>query len=85
MSVPYNALIIAHEQMKAFAYISVVEVILKLAVAYLLVISPLDKLWLYTLSMALVSWQFVLYILPIVNVILRSAVSYGGFDRRFAL
>lgn len=55
LSVPYNALIIAHEQMKAFAYISVVEVTLKLVVAYLLVISPLDKLWLYALSMALVS------------------------------
>ena len=37
LSVPYNALIIAHEQMKAFAYISVVEVTLKLVVAYLLV------------------------------------------------
>ena len=29
LSVPYNALIIAHEQMKAFAYISIVEVVLK--------------------------------------------------------
>lgn len=55
LSVPYNALIIAHEQMKAFAYISVVEVTLKLAVAYSLIISPLDKLWLYALGMVLVA------------------------------
>ena len=34
LSVPYNALIIAHEQMKAFAYISIIEVVLKLLVAY---------------------------------------------------
>ena len=55
LSVPYNALIIAHEQMKAFAYISIVEVILKLVVAYLLIVAPLDKLWLYALSMVAVS------------------------------
>lgn len=55
LSVPYNALIIAHEQMKAFAYIGIVEVVLKLGVAYLLIISPLDKLWLYALSMVVVA------------------------------
>ena len=55
LSIPYNALIIAHEQMKAFAYISIVEVALKLLVAYLLIVAPLDKLWLYALSMVVVS------------------------------
>ena len=55
LSIPYNALIIAHEQMKAFAYISIVEVVLKLVVAYLLIIAPLDKLWLYALSMVAVA------------------------------
>lgn len=47
MSVPYNATIIAHERMSAFAHISVLEVILKLAIAYLLRISNIDKLILY--------------------------------------
>ena len=37
MSVPYNAVIIAHEKMGAFAYISVLEVILKLIIVYVLV------------------------------------------------
>ena len=55
LSVPYNALIIANEQMKAFAYISVVEVILKLAVAALLLIVPTDKLWLYAIAMMMVA------------------------------
>ena len=55
LSIPYNALIIAHEQMKAFAYISIVEVVLKLVVAYLLIVAPVDKLWLYALSMVVVS------------------------------
>lgn len=47
MSVPYNADIIAHEQMSAFAYISVLESILRLVVVFLLLISPFDKLVIY--------------------------------------
>lgn len=55
LSVPYNALIIAHEQMKAFAYISIVEAILKLTVAYLLIVASWDKLFLYAFCMVVVS------------------------------
>ena len=47
MSVPYNADIIAHEKMSAFAYISILEVILKLAIVYVLYITPWDKLITY--------------------------------------
>ena len=47
LSVPYNAAIIAHEKMSAFAYISVVEVTLKLIIVYLLTISPFDRLKTY--------------------------------------
>ena len=38
ISVPYNAIIIAHEKMSAFAYISVVEVVLKLCIVFLLLV-----------------------------------------------
>ena len=44
VSVPYNACIIAHERMSAFAYISVLEAILRLAIVYLLLVFPYDKL-----------------------------------------
>lgn len=47
LSVPYNAAIIAHEKMSAFAYISVVEVTLKLIIVYMLTISPFDRLKAY--------------------------------------
>lgn len=47
VSVPYNAAIIAHEKMSAFAYISVLEVVLKLAIVYMLVVFSVDKLILY--------------------------------------
>lgn len=49
MSVPYNAVIIAHEKMSAFAYISVMETVLKLLIVYLLLISNTDRLVLYAL------------------------------------
>ena len=44
ISVPYNASIIAHEKMSAFAYISILEAAGKLAVALLIVHSPIDRL-----------------------------------------
>ena len=55
VSVPYNAAIIAHEKMSAFAYISILEVILKLVVAYTLYVSPIDKLKTYAMLLALVA------------------------------
>ncbi len=54
LSVPYNACIIAHERMSAFAYISIVEAVLKLAIVYLLLISPFDKLVVYAVLLLLV-------------------------------
>lgn len=52
MSVPYNSDIVAHEQMGVFAAISVIEVVLKLAVVYMLVIGDFDKLILYAVLIA---------------------------------
>lgn len=49
ISVPYNATIIAHEKMSAFAYISIIDAILKLLIVYLLVIIPYDKLIVYAM------------------------------------
>lgn len=49
LSMPYNADIIAHEKMSAFAYISILEVSLKLIIVYLLYVLPFDKLILYAL------------------------------------
>lgn len=55
ISVPYNADIIAHERMDAFAWISIFEGLGKLAVAILISVSPLDKLVTYAALLALVS------------------------------
>lgn len=55
---PYNSLIIAHEEMKAFAYISILDALLKLGVVYCLVIVSVDKLKLYS------ALTFVAYLIP---------------------
>ena len=47
ISVPYNADIVAHEKMSAFAYFSILEAVLKLAAVYMLVVFSYDKLILY--------------------------------------
>ena len=54
MSVPYNSVIIAHERMGAFAIISVLEVVLKLVVVYLLLLGDFDKLSFYAVLIACV-------------------------------
>ena len=56
MSIPYNATIIAHERMSAFACISVLEVLLKLGIVYLLLLLNVDKLILY--AVLIVAVQF---------------------------
>lgn len=56
MSVPYNAAIVAHEKMGAFAYISIMEVLLKLFVVYLLMLSNSDKLIVYAILIVIVQF-----------------------------
>lgn len=44
MSVPFNSAIVAHEKMSAFAYMTIVDALFKLAICYAIYISPFDKL-----------------------------------------
>ena len=47
LTTPYMASIIAHENMNVYAYVSIVEVALKLGVVFLLQVLPYDKLIVY--------------------------------------
>lgn len=53
ISLPYNAIIIAHERMNVFAYVGIIEALLRLSAAYAIVISSFDKLFVYVLLVAL--------------------------------
>lgn len=55
MTVPYDAVLIANERMKAFAYISIFSAILKLGIVFLISFSNSDKLILYGFLVLVVS------------------------------
>ncbi len=53
--VPYESLIMAHERMNIYAYISIFEAIAKLGIVYLLYVVEYDRLIFYTILCAIVS------------------------------
>lgn len=57
LSIPYNAVLIAHERMNAFAFIGIYEGIAMLAIAFLLKVSPFDSLIYYALLMFLLAFS----------------------------
>ena len=54
ISIPYNATIIAHEKMSAFAFISIMDVTLKLVIVHALTFVSWDKLIFYAVLLFLV-------------------------------
>ena len=56
INVPYNACIIAHEHMKAFAYFSIIETVLKLGAAFSIKILPVDALIMYAILLMLITF-----------------------------
>ncbi|MGM9743553.1 MAG: MATE family efflux transporter [Candidatus Cryptobacteroides sp.] len=49
INVPFSSAIIAHEKMSAFAYMTIIDALLKLGICYMLYISPIDKLITYAI------------------------------------
>ena len=56
IQVPYNALIIAYEKMNIYAYISIIEVILKLAIVFVMKWVSYDKLSIYGILLLIVQY-----------------------------
>ena len=56
ITTPYMASIIAHENMNVYAYVSIVEAALKLAIVFLLRVLPYDKLIVYGLLLSAVAF-----------------------------
>lgn len=69
ISVPYNAVIIAHERMSAFAYISIIEALGKLVVAWMIAFSCGDKMIYYSVLMCVMA--------------LTIRIIYGIYCRRY--
>lgn len=56
ISMPYNASIVAHEKMSAFAWITIFDAIAKLLLAWLTFIAPMDKLIFYGAFIVLIAF-----------------------------
>lgn len=54
MQIPYTSLIIAHEDMGAYAYIGIFDAFARLAVVFLITLAPFDRLIVYAFLIALV-------------------------------
>ena len=55
INVPYNATIVSHEKMDIFAYMSILDAVLKLLIVFALYVSPWDKLKTYAVLLLCVS------------------------------
>ncbi|WP_197437629.1 MATE family efflux transporter [Polaribacter sp. BAL334] len=64
LTAPFTAIIIAHEDMRIYAYVAIVEVLLKLGVVFLLIYVVADKLPLYGFLIFLVTFlNLLIYII----------------------
>lgn len=81
--VPFTALIIAHERMSIYAYISIFEVIAKLLICYMLVISPLDKLVYYAMLLFMVQVAVLVTYRIYTKRHFRECSMRYGFDKTF--
>ena len=79
MYYPFEAVIIAHEKMTAFAYLSILDVIFKLIVALLLVNATIDKLWLY----AILNFFVVLIMCSVTAVYCRNKFEESKYTRKW--
>ncbi len=92
--VPYNASLIAHEEMSIYAYVGLYEAISRLIISYLITISPIDKLVFYGLLLLINTivvqlfyrWYAVKHFeecrfsLVKDKVLYKRLLSYGGWD-----
>ena len=64
ISSPYNATIIAHEKMSAFAYLTLGDSVLKLISVFFLMYTPYDKLIFYAIYTCIIQlFDFIIYII----------------------
>lgn len=83
IQVPYNALVIAREQMKVYAYISILEVILKLAAVFLLVYLGGDKLIIYAAITFVVALLICIVFQLYCRIIFKESKYFFEYDKKY--
>lgn len=77
---PFQALLISNEKMNIYAYVSIIEVVLKLLIVFLLYHSPIDKLIYYSFLIFIVSIlvNSIYVIWCVKNTNIRYRIQVGG-------
>lgn len=70
MQAPFTAAITANERMNIYAYLSILDVFLKLAVAYIVMVTPGDKLIIYAIC---------IFCVGLVNILVNRGYCYHSF------
>ena len=71
LTAPFMAIIIAHEDMQIYAYVSIIEAILKLGVVFLLMYIKADKLELYGV---------LLFVVSVINAVIFISISIRKYE-----
>lgn len=71
LSTPYTAVIISHERMGIYAWMSILDAVLKLLICYAVMVSPMDKL---------VSYAVLLFLVGVVDQIVYGAYCRKNFE-----
>lgn len=94
VSTPYNACIIAHERMSIYAWMSIIDAVIKLAICYIIMAYNKDRLILYSTLLAIVqivmtifyaiysrlNFEEVRYQFKIDKALLKEMASYSGWN-----
>lgn len=83
INVPYNGALIAYEKMSAFAYFSIIDALFKLAVCYVIVITPYDRLIVYAILMAFIQIVLLLAYFLYCRSHFSECRFTGRFDRQY--
>lgn len=81
--VPFQALIIAHEHMAIYAYIGIIDAVLKLLICYLIQISPIDKLVFYAFMILVVQWSLYLFNRIYCKLHFKECIAGYSFDKEY--
>ena len=83
INVPYNGALIAYEKMSAFAYFSIFDAIFKLAICYVITLTPFDKLIMYAAFMALIQIALLLMYFFYCKSKFKECKFTGKFNREY--
>ena len=83
INVPYNGALIAYEKMSAFAYFSIFDAIFKLAICYVITLTPFDKLIVYAMLIAFIQITLLAMYFFYCKVKFKECRFTGKFNREY--